>query len=751
MPGKKRYPGSRPFTPDYSHLFFGRDEDIGKLSRFINAERLSVLYGKSGLGKSSLLNAGVIPKLQNEGYTHIPVRFGSFSVEDSILMPLDVMAQAIIQASPEHNYLESIEDEDISLCQHLKGIQYAHKESPSILLVLDQFEELFTYPEEEYRAFAATLAKLLNGQMPRRFKRHLRRKVGENEDLLSEEEWTWMDKPIDLHVVLAIRSDKLSLLNKLTDSIPNILLNCYELMPLTDQQAGEAIVQPALLEGDYASHKFDYDAETVDKMLDYLTQGGNRSIESFQLQILCQYVEERLVIDRGLSMICPDDLGELASVYQDYYDLHISDLPSREERRAARLLIEDGLIFEEDKRRISLYEGQIMAQYNISNELLEKLVDTHLIRSELHSSGGRYYEISHDSLVKPILRSRERRLEAEALLQRQKEEATRREEEAARAAQRRRRIFIAALLGFMSIIGLIIYNSYLQEKNARIAKAEHEAIVAKDSLQEIIVIYDSVLERLIMLRDSNQQFLDDIFENTIKLKKEKERAELNLRLLRAAQALSEANRNSYAMVVSAVRQEDKDPQLALGLALASLDFSNTNTNALAIAEQIFGRNTLYKQQLGGKGGLDGVALAPNGERLVTLNKRSGIAVWDINGAPLFNLKGNGYAFTAASITPDSKFLIAGDVKGNIHQINLETGEEVAEFDHQVEEAPIKHIAISPSDDTHFLIVSAGMATEYKIGSKEPIRFFPKDGGDFTIARYSDDGSMLGLGDDRGYV
>ncbi|MFK7968953.1 MAG: hypothetical protein AB8F95_01230 [Bacteroidia bacterium] len=768
MPGQKRYPGSRPFTPDYTHLFFGRDEDIKKLSRFINAESLSVLYGKSGLGKSSLLNAGVIPKLEKEGYHHIPVRFGSFT-EESILMPLDVLAQAIVKEAPEANYLKTIESEDISLWQHLKGIQYEHKDKRSILIVLDQFEELFTYHEEDYRAFAATLSKLLNGQMPRRFKRNLRRKVAENENLISEEDWAWMDKKIDLHIVMAIRSDKMSLLNKLTDSIPNILLNCYELLPLNTGQARDAIEQPALKEGTFVSSTFAYDQETLDKMVNYLTQAGTRPIESFQLQILCQYVEERLIIKKGLNTVCPDDLGELESVYQDYYDLHIRDLPSREDRRAARLLIEDGLIFQEDKRRISLYEGQIVSQYGISVDLLNELVDTHIIRSELHSSGGRYYEISHDSLVKPILRSRDKRVEAEERLARQKAEEARKEAEAARTARRRRRIAIAAFLALSCIIGLVFYSAFITSNRNQIAEAKTEveeaqkaAEAAKDSIARVLQHNEE------LLRD-NGILLEDAEEKTKRILEEKERAERNYNLLKYAQQLSIRNKNSYAMVVNAVREEEKDPQLALGLALASLDFSNTNTNALVIAEQIFGRNTLYRQTLKDENSIDAVALSPDGKRLITLNDQNGIGVWDINGAPLFKLKTNGHPFSAASVTPDSKYLVTGDEEGDIVQWDLETGEEIMEFspgddlgNSSLGKAKIKHIALSPGSDGRFLALENEFARVYTLakvdsgtnkvsGSNTAIQVFNKEGADFTTARYSDSGSKLAIADKTGSI
>src|SRR6185436_13246777 len=86
-----------------------------------------------------------------------------------------------------------------------------------------------------------------------------------------------------------------------------------------------------------------------------------------------------------------------------------------------RILIEEGLIFAKEERRITLYEGQIQSTYGVSGELLRKLADTHIIRSEPHSSGGYMYEVSHDTLVAPILKAKARRYQKEAEEKRQQE------------------------------------------------------------------------------------------------------------------------------------------------------------------------------------------------------------------------------------------------------------------------------------------------------------------------------------------
>lgn len=409
-----RYPGSRPFTQDDEALFFGRDEDIAKLTTFITVENITVLYGRSGLGKTSLLNAGVLPKLENEHqYCIIPVRFGSW-VQDNRKHPLDIVEEKFEEMTRQENFLNNIESEDISLWQHIKNLELTLPNQTTLLLVFDQFEELFTYPEG-VPDFAKALADLLYCRMPKEFQRALRLATRSNANLLTLERSEFLERPVKLKVLMSIRSDRMSLLNSLSSQIPSVLLNCYELKPLSREQAEKAVISPAQKVGEFQSPPFTYHPEALKKILDYLTQNGAKSIESFQLQILCQFIEENIVIGRNDTHVEEHDLGELETIYTNYYDNNLKKLGTEDEQRKARIFIEEGLIFAEEERRTTLFEGQIYSKFAISPELLSSLVDTHLIRSEPHSSGGYVYELSHDTLVAPILKAKSLRFENEQL------------------------------------------------------------------------------------------------------------------------------------------------------------------------------------------------------------------------------------------------------------------------------------------------------------------------------------------------
>lgn len=94
---KNRYPGAQPFATDQKPIFFGREQELGELRRFVHAEQLVVLFSKSGLGKSSLLNAGLIPLVREEGRLQpLSIRFGAWT-EDSSATPLGSSVDSIRQ------------------------------------------------------------------------------------------------------------------------------------------------------------------------------------------------------------------------------------------------------------------------------------------------------------------------------------------------------------------------------------------------------------------------------------------------------------------------------------------------------------------------------------------------------------------------------------------------------------------------------------------------------------------------------
>jgi hypothetical protein len=66
--------GLSSYTEETRAYFHGRDDEAAELARRVQRKLLTVLFGQSGLGKTSLLKAGLVPRLRSEGFCPVYVR-----------------------------------------------------------------------------------------------------------------------------------------------------------------------------------------------------------------------------------------------------------------------------------------------------------------------------------------------------------------------------------------------------------------------------------------------------------------------------------------------------------------------------------------------------------------------------------------------------------------------------------------------------------------------------------------------------
>jgi hypothetical protein len=66
--------GLDSFSEETRQFFHGREDEIGELARRVQRKTLAILFGQSGLGKTSILRAGIVPRLRREGFCPVYVR-----------------------------------------------------------------------------------------------------------------------------------------------------------------------------------------------------------------------------------------------------------------------------------------------------------------------------------------------------------------------------------------------------------------------------------------------------------------------------------------------------------------------------------------------------------------------------------------------------------------------------------------------------------------------------------------------------
>lgn len=453
MENKYRYSGTRPFREEDSHLFFGRDSDIKKLTELIVLEELVVLFGKSGYGKSSLLNAGVIPKLRkHERHEVFNIRLiEPAHKNESKRSPLELFIEKLKSEINDTTFLtekldiptELPEDITAKIWFYAKIIQLTRQNSNAITLVFDQFEELTHFSESQIEAFGRSMGALLNLKAPKSVRTLIKQKYDANTTFFTKEERHDLLKPLNLKVVFSLHHDRLNLLDQLKQFLPSVFKYTYELKPLNNIQAREALLKPAAIKGEFISPGFTYTEEATNLIFDSL-KDKNQLIEPFQLQLIGQYSEEKIIAKKKRAKskasgskknenqeaakfeLGSKDLGKLETIFKRHYQKVIASLPYGK-RGNVRNLIEKVLII--GGNRVPIPEIVVTSQHKVSKATLEGLSEKRLLRSELNTVKDTSYEISHDSLVQPILESAQRR--------------------------KRRRIWILVIALFLFLIGLL--------------------------------------------------------------------------------------------------------------------------------------------------------------------------------------------------------------------------------------------------------------------------------------------------------
>ena len=174
--GFNPYPGLRPFRHDENHLFFGRDGQSNDLLRRLRRNRFLAVVGTSGSGKSSLVKAGLLPDLEGGLMSGAGSRW-RIALFRPGGNPIANLAEALCRPgillaedeAPEDAVMQTALT-TVTLRRSALGLVEAYRQatlpaSDNLLIVVDQFEELFRFkeaaPVENAADEAAAFVKLL--------------------------------------------------------------------------------------------------------------------------------------------------------------------------------------------------------------------------------------------------------------------------------------------------------------------------------------------------------------------------------------------------------------------------------------------------------------------------------------------------------------------------------------------------------------------------------------------------------------
>jgi len=484
------WPGLEPFTEAQHAFFFGRDEEARELSRRLERKTLTVLFGQSGLGKSSLLQAGVFPRLHTSGYCPIYVRL---DYNPLAAPPAEQVKTAVLRGTSKagswtHPGVAAQGETLWEFFHHREDVLHGlGGEVLMPVLVFDQFEEVFTVgaasadTRQRAQAFLDELADLIENRPPAAFEAKL--------DAGKADVEAFDFTRSDYRVLIALREDYLPHLESLKGPIPSLMQNRMRLTRLTGTQALEAVTKPA------AGRVSDAVAKAIVAFIAGRADLPSAEVEPALLSLVCRELNfRRRAI--GASTIEASLLeGSRDTILTEFYERALADLPP-----AVRHFVEDDLVTETGFREnLALERAQKkLAAAGADLRALDTLVARRLLRYE-ERLDLRRVELTHDVLCGVVKASRAERHAREAqaaeerrLRETEMELARARAEEAGALRQAYRARLIAAGCAILAVLAIAAAGfGYLNLRRARAAedkalKTEQLAQMSRGEAERIV-------------------------------------------------------------------------------------------------------------------------------------------------------------------------------------------------------------------------------------------------------------------------
>jgi WD40 repeat protein len=766
------YLGPRSFQT--GEKLYGRDYEARSLLSLLIAERIVLLHSPSGAGKTSLVQAALVPMLEERDFTVWPIiRVGQ-------TLPAGITGNRYIRStllSLEEGQLPGDQLSPAALATMTLRDYVAQRipadEDP--ILIFDQFEEVLTLDPTDTAAKQAFFADLGVALEDRR-----------------------------IRVLFVMREEFVAAMEPFARPIPTRLEIHFRLDLLGVDGALAALREPPRSVG------VEFPEELASGLIDDLRrvnvqqadgtieQQLGPSVEPVQLQVVGLRLWDRLPPDaNSFTAAVVQGIGDVGQVLGDYYADRVTSISASNgtSERALRSWFERELITPQGVR------GQVLQGEGISagldNQAIRQLIDAYLVRAEPRR-GATWYELSHDRLIAPVQRSNaawfaanlstlqrqaelwerqgrpaglllrgETLREAEAWAQANPDTLTESERDflklcqiARQQAARLRNLAIGAtVLSIVALIGLgtalWFFNRAEQERRQAVARelaAAADGNLAVDPLRSLLLAQAAVETTARMQEPTASEALEALYQSayTSRVRQIVQVSERGLQHLAASPdgniIATTGNDGLLRFFGPGLNELRTIPTNDDGLPAFGLSFSPDGRRVAAsvgtevIIWDVGGGQELQRFSSHSDTVLD-VAFSPDGASLAGAGRDGKVFIWDAqNGAERLVIALEDTEINTIDYSPDGSLIAAGADDATVYVWDATTGEEVFLLEGHL--YGINEVAFSPEGD---YLASASVDLSVRLWDVEdgaPLDVLRGHASSVETVDWSADGRML---------
>jgi hypothetical protein len=438
------WPGLAAYDEESRKFFHGRNREAVELLRMIRLSPLTTLYGKSGLGKSSLLQAGLFPLLRQQHY--LPVYLHVDFSNEATDLPLEQVArrlgEELVRAGAECP--QRREGEGLWEYLHREDMEIWSKDNFLLtpVLVFDQFEELFSGKIGDVARVQQVrddLADLIENRIPVELASNEAKTRQSRLNLISQH----------YRVVISFREDYLPDLKSWEECVPSLLRNYLRLERMTRQCAIETVRESGqtVLDDGVAPLIVDF----VGKVDKEANEDNEAVIEPVLLCLCCYQLNRRRNGDEKISRKLVESAGQ--DILDSFYRESLDDDDVKGPPDVATFI--EGFLVQGDRFRGNYPKAEAINGKLLKQTQLDALTDRHRLLRVVQYADTARIELIHDRLVDVVCKARNERKIREWRAE-QKRQAT----HATVKLKRRLQGAVAAIALILLVLGGLLYRSY---------------------------------------------------------------------------------------------------------------------------------------------------------------------------------------------------------------------------------------------------------------------------------------------------